>query len=50
MISTDVAGIYQSLQHFDQLMHIRSVQSDRGFIQHVQRPAGGALRKLAAPV
>ena len=36
-----IAGIHQAMQHFDELVHIRSVESDRGFIEHIQGPAGG---------
>ena len=41
MISTELPAIHQALQHFDQLVHIRRMQTNRRFIQHVQSPPGG---------
>ncbi len=39
-----VAGIHQALKDLDQLVHVGGMQADRGLVQHVQRPPGGAAR------
>jgi hypothetical protein len=35
-----VAGIHQPVQHADQLLHVRHVQSDRGLVEDIKRLAG----------
>ena len=36
-----IAGVHQSVQHPQQLFHVRHVQADRGLIEHVQGVPGG---------
>jgi len=43
-----IAGFDQALQDLDQFVHIRRMQPDRGFIEHVQGAAGGAAESSLA--
>ena len=41
-----VASFNQALQHFDEFVHICSVESDRGFIEHIKGSACGTARQF----
>jgi len=49
MIKHGIACIHQALQHLDQFVHICSVQTDRGLVEHIQgRPV--ARRESSWPI